>query len=246
MRDLNPLFPRAGDPLRFSIDRLTHEELRSSGLEVKILRQNLYQSYKHIKDQATLIPKRAGWLVAFPRWIKSELALNADDLFYEYPYYIIELNILNRDALENHICYTQKNHSQLTLGKRGETLGFLAFNENVNDKDWLNVKALYIAHKYKRLGFGTFLVKAVAGLGLSNNKKGVEFNDPFFYGNSSFYRHKGMELIEDSPRHRYGCAQLRFIKYDGSKNTLHQLLPVPLEYPLEFKKIEGADPMALL
>ncbi len=247
MRDLSPLHPVASAPLRFSVDRLTHEELRSAGLEINIVRQHTISGYKYLRNKATRSAKGAANPLPFNTWIKLQSQGNKEDLFRQYPFYIIELNLNNRATFENHIRHTKKYHSNWTIGNNGETLGFLSFNEQVDDKDWLDVRALYIDPKYQKLGIGTFLLKAVAGLGLSNNKKGIEVDDPFFYWSSDFFSHRGMDLLYRTSRHRYGCAQLKLINdNDGSKNTFHQLLPAPWEYPLEFKQLKGPDPMGLL
>ncbi|MFK0573748.1 GNAT family N-acetyltransferase [Endozoicomonas sp.] len=134
----------------------------------------------------------------------------------------------------------------MNLANEGETLGFVTFNENAKDKAWLDVHGTYVSPKCQKLGLGTFLVRAVTGVGLSNNKKGVEFSDPYFYGNSIFYKRNGMNMLGRCPRHRYGCAQLKLTNDDGSRNKFHPLLPKTKEYPLEFKKLKGPDPMALL
>ena len=84
-------------------------------------------------------------------------------------------------------------------------------------------------------------MRAVAEVGLSNNKRGVEFDDPYFRGTSIFYKYIGMNLMRGGPRHHYGCAQLKLINDDGSHVTSHQLLPKSSEYPLEFKKIKAPE-----
>lgn len=245
----NPLFPQATSPFRFSIDTGTHEEMTSSGLQVRIVKQHMIRSYMNIKRKA--IASARHFLDAPPEhseWVKDELSfLGVDHFFYKNSCYLIEINVNNKAVLESNLRHLQKDYSKIISANEGETLGFVTFNENAKDKDWLNVHDLYVSPKYQKLGLGTFLVRAVAGVGLSNNKRGVEFNDPFVWGNSDFYKLKGMDLLRDrTPRHRYGCAQLKLINDDGSLATLHQLLPKSSKYPLEFKKMKGSDCMGLL
>ena len=247
--DLNPLFPEASSPLHFSIDRATYEELKSSGLEARIVKQHTLRSYMNIENKSVAsVPSVQGFSKQsdFSVWIKEELPKGVDKFFRENPYYVIALNINDVSAFESHIRHTKKAEFKLDSANQGESFGYLTFNENPVDKEWLNVDCFYVLPKYQRLGLGTLLVRALAGVGLSNAKKGVEFDRPSFYGNSSFYEHNGMEIISRSLRHSSNCAQLKPLNDDGSWNTLHPLLPKPAEYPLEFKKMKAADPMALL
>lgn len=48
----NPLFSEATSPLCFSIDRVTHEELISSGLQVRIIKQHAICSYMNIRRKS--------------------------------------------------------------------------------------------------------------------------------------------------------------------------------------------------
>lgn len=247
--DTNPLFPEANSPLHFSIDRATYEELKSSGLEARIVKQHTIRSYMNIENKSVAsVPGSRGFSRQsdFSVWIKKELPKGVDKFFRENPYYVIALNVNDASAFENHIRHAKKGDFKLDSANQGESLGYLTFNENPVDKEWLDVDCFYVLPKYQRLGLGTLLVRALAGVGLSNAKKGVEFDRPTYYRNSSFYTHKGMEIIPRSLGHSSNCAQLKLLNDDGSWNTLHPLLPKPAEYPLEFKKMKAADPMALL
>ncbi len=243
------LLPRATSPLRFSIDTGTHEELASSGLQVRIVKQHMIRSYMNIQRKAIAAARRfLNVLPEHSEWLKDELSyLGVDSFFHKHSCYLLEINVSSKAVLESNLRHLQKDYSRIGSANEGETLGFVTFNENTKDKDWLNVHGLYVSPKYQKLGLGTFLVRAVAGVGLSNNKRGVEFNDPFFWGNSGFYKHIGMDLIRGrTSRHDYGCAQLKLINDDGSLATLHQLLPKSSKYPLEFKKLKGSGCMGLL
>ena len=202
--DLNPLFPEANSSLHFSIDRATYEELKSSGLEARIVKQHTLRSYMNIENKsvaslpgARVFSKQSDFSV----WINEELSKGVDKFFLENPYYAIALNVNDASAFENHIRHAKKGDFKLDSANQGESLGYLTFNENPVDKEWLDVDCFYVLPKYQRLGLGTLLVRALAGVGLSNAKKGVEFDRPSFYGNSSFYEHKGMEIISRSLRH---------------------------------------------
>ena len=239
----NPLFPEATSPLCFSIDRVTHEELISSGLQVRIIKQHAICGYMNIRRKS--IASARGHLNFLPNhsdWLKKRLSTDSvDSFFHKYAHYSIELNVSNKAVLESHLRNLQKDYSRIGSANKGDTLGFVTFNENSEDKDWLDVHGLYILPEYQKLGLGTFLVRAVVGVGLSNNKQGVEFDDPFFWGTSGFYEHKGMNLMRRGPRHSDGCAQLKLINDDGSHVTSHQLLPKSSEYPLEFKKMKAPE-----
>lgn len=245
----NLLLPQATSTLRFSIDAGTHEELISSGLQVRIVKQHKIRSYMNIQRKAIAAARRFfSTLPDHSEWVKDELStLGVDSFFYKHSCYLLEISVNSKAVLESNLRHLQKDYSMIKSANEGETLGFVTFNENTKDKDWLDVHGLYILPKYQKLGLGTFLVRAVAGVGLLNNKRGVEFNDPFFWGNSGFYKHRGMDLIRGrTSRHRFGCAQLKLLNDDGSLATLHQLLPESSKYPLEFKKLKGPDCMGLL
>lgn len=245
----NLLLPQATSTLRFSIDAGTHEELMSSGLQVRIVKQHKIRSYMNIERKAVAAARRfLDTLPEHSEWVKDELStLGVDSFFYKHSCYLLEINVNSKAILESNLRHRQKDYSRIRSANEGETLGFVTFNENTKDKDWLNVHGLYVLPKYQKLGLGTFLVGAVAGVGLLNNKRGVEFNDPFFWVNSGFYKHIGMDLIRHrTSRHDYGCARLKLLNDDGSLATLHQLLPKSSKYPLEFKKLKGSDCMGLL
>ncbi len=107
MNDLNPLYPDARVPLRFLIDKFTHEELKSSGLEVRIIREHSLRSYYFIQERSSRDPRRGLGQLDFSRFLRMQLS-GPDPFFVKYPYYIIELNINNRVSFENHIRYTKK------------------------------------------------------------------------------------------------------------------------------------------
>ena len=161
--NLNPLFPETTKPLCFSIDRAAHEELRSSGLEVRIVKKHKMSSYMNIRRKSTADARGAlDFFRNINQWVKDELpSKGVDNFFFKYPYYIIELNVNNKAFLESHLRHLQKDYSKISSANEGESLGFVSFNENTEDKDWIDVHGLYILPKYQKLGLGTFLVRAV-------------------------------------------------------------------------------------
>ena len=151
------------------------------------------------------------------------------------------------DFLVSHLKSKGKKSSKITDLKNGSVVGYLAFDENKNDVDWIDVRNLYIIPCAQSLGFGTMLIKCIAGLAISCRKKGVEFNNPFHLPNSaSFYKIRGLKLIfpNSSIRHREGCAQLRIFNQDGSL-VHHPLLPKSTMHPLEFRKLPTANAAGL-
>ena len=91
----NPLFPEATSPLCFSIDRVTHEELISSGLQVRIIKQHAICGYMNIRRKS--IASARGHLNFLPNhsdWLKKRLSTDSvDSFFHKYAHYSIELNV---------------------------------------------------------------------------------------------------------------------------------------------------------
>lgn len=72
----SPLFPEATSPLCFSIDRVTHEELISSGLQLRIIKQHAICSYMNIRRKSIA----TGWLNSLSDhsdWKKNDYPLMA-------------------------------------------------------------------------------------------------------------------------------------------------------------------------
>ena len=248
---LNPLHPTPSMTLAdFSIDSNTYEELKKSGLDVKVVKKGFFRSYEPLYKAADLHARRhvipfshSTWLKREASWIKS----HPKEFSKDHPFHTLELNLHNKQLFKSYLNETHKDTSLLSHCTEGSTLGYLSFNEHEDDKDWLHVHHLFVHPSAQSLGVGTKLIQSVAGISLANKKHGVEFDNPYLYPNSaSFYKHHGLKLIQPCHSKRFsqsGCAQLKFRNIEGQP-VIHPIFPKRNTTSLEFKKLSSPDPGA--